>query len=67
MIELLLPVHARPAQLDKIRDAIARHAEPDGEEVVVRAGQRSLHLGDQFRVTGTSECLADLMRTLDVE
>jgi hypothetical protein len=67
VIELLMPADAPDTALDDIRKAIRRHTPkpPDyGERVTVVVGERRVELGRAYRVTGTTECLADLMRVI---
>lgn len=66
MISLTLPPYARPAALFALQRVIEMHQDLDGEQVVVHVGEREIHLGVEMRVTGSSACLTDLFRLLDV-
>lgn len=62
-----MPADAPDTALDEIRKVIRRHTPvaPDyGERVAVIVGKRRVELGRAYRVTGTTECLADLMRVI---
>lgn len=62
-----MPADAPDTALDAIRKVIRRHS-PDaldyGERVAVTVGDRRIELGRAYRVTGTPECLCDLMRAI---